>query len=84
MGFVTHCQFPGCKIPKTIPRGLCSDHDHKDGKLSPSSYRGEICPGHNRLLHDLDQNPEWATEEQKAYMRQRPYKGDQNGVLIHQ
>jgi hypothetical protein len=72
MGAVTHCQFPHCRV-RANGRGLHSDHTHDGNKINPENYRGEICRGHNLLLADLDDHPEWANAEAKRYMRRRPY-----------
>jgi hypothetical protein len=72
MSLVKHCQFPGCRVEATW-RQLNSDHYHDDQQITTENYRGEICRGHNVLLVDLDQHPEWANMEAKEYMNRRPY-----------
>jgi len=71
MGAMRVCQFPNCLVQSNR---LNSDHYHDGQKINPNNYRGEICAGHNRLLVDLDSQPDWASKEVKEYMLRRPYK----------
>ena len=70
IGSAKVCQFPHCRIESD---SLHSDHAHASGELNVESYRGEVCPGHNRMLADLDAHPEWASLEALEYMARRPY-----------
>ena len=70
IGAVNHCQFPGCLVQGT----LNSDHAHDGMNINRDNYRGELCQGHNRLLADLDQHPEWADKSATEYMSRRPFQ----------
>ena len=70
MGAVHSCQFPECLMESN---SLCSDHRHDGSEINPENYRGEICRGHNLLLKDLDEHPEWMTVHALEYVLRRPY-----------
>lgn len=69
-----HCAL--CPIYPTTRR-LHKDHQHgcshhNDFHVCPKCFRGLVCAGCNRRLHDLEQHLEWMNSHERAYIKRRP------------